>query len=489
MRFRYLAYSFGLTMTYFGLLVCIPIVVSLIYKEYQSMLPFLLTSILAISTGYILQKLSIIKGEIKNLNDIKKSEGLFIVTISWVLAGIIAGIPYTFYGLSIYDALFESVSGITTTGATIFTHFNYPHAIMFWRSFTQWLGGMGIIVLFIAILPQFAVAGRQMFFAEAPGPTEDKFTPRIRSTASSLWVVYAGLTLLEIVCLIVAGMPVFDSVCNSLSTVAAGGFSPNPDSIMGYHSNYITWIVLFFMFLAGSSFNLQHRAYSKLNPFLMWKNEEFRVYFWVSAGITILVATSLFLNDHFSIFDSITNGAYQVISLMTSTGSASSDYTHWDFSTQILLFLTMFTGACASSTGGGIKIVRWILLYKIMKVELKKILHPNAILNIKINDTIIQKDVLTQTITFFMFYFGITFISILLITLIEHNFIIGISAPVSAIGNIGPAFGHSTGPMSNFESLHNSSKLILTFNMLIGRLELIPFLVFLEKDFYNFKID
>lgn len=489
MRFRYLAYSFGLTMTYFGILVCIPIIVSLIYKEYQSMLPFLLTSILAISVGYILQKLSILKGEIKNLNDIKKSEGLFIVTIFWVLAGIIAAIPYSFYGLSLCDSFFEAVSGITTTGATILTDFNYPHTFMFWRSFTQWLGGMGIIVLFIAILPQFAVAGRQMFFAEAPGPTEDKFTPRIRSTASSLWIVYVGLTILEIICLIIAGMPIFDAVCNSLSTVAAGGFSPNPESIMGYHSNYITWIVLLFMFLAGSSFNLQHRAYSKFNPFLMWKNEEFRVYFGVFIGITILVASSLFLNDHFNLFASITNGAYQVISLMTSTGSVSSDYTRWDFSTQILLFLIMFTGACASSTGGGIKIVRWILLYKIMKVELKKILHPNAILNIKINENIIQKDVLTQTITFFMFYFGIMFVSIILVTLIEHNLIIGIATPVSAIGNIGPAFGQAMGPMSSFESLHSSTKLILIFNMLIGRLELIPFLVFLEKDFYNFKID
>ena len=190
MRFRYLAYSFGLTMTFFGILVCIPVTVSLIYKEYQSMLPFLLTSVLSISTGYILQKLSVLKGDIKNLNDIKKSEGLFIVAISWILAGIIAAVPYMFYGLSGVDALFEAVSGITTTGATVLTNFNYPHALMFWRSFTQWLGGMGIIVLFIAILPQFAVAGRQMFFAEAPGPTEDKFTPRIKSTASSLWVVY-----------------------------------------------------------------------------------------------------------------------------------------------------------------------------------------------------------------------------------------------------------------------------------------------------------
>ena len=489
MRLNYLAYSFGLTMTYFGLIVCIPIIISIIFQEYNSIIPFLITSVFAISIGYILQKLSTQKGQLKNLNDIKKSEGLFIVTISWILAGLTAAVPYLFYGLSPIDSLFESISGITTTGATIFQTYDYPHALIFWRSFTQWLGGMGIIVLFIAILPQFAVAGRQMFFAEAPGPTEDKFTPRIRSTASYLWLVYAGLTVIEIICLCVAGMPVFDSVCNSLSTIAAGGFSPNPESIMGYNSNFITWIILIFIFLAGSSFNLQHRAYTKFNPFLIWKNEEFRVYFGIFATISLLVAGSLILNDHYNITEALTNACYQVISLMTSTGSASSDYTEWNFTTQILLFIATFTGGCASSAAGGIKIVRWILLYKIMRVEIKKILHPNAVLNIKVNDAIIQKDVLTQTIIFILFYIAITIISIFVISIIEKNLIIGISSAISAIGNIGPGFGSVIGPMGSCSSLHTSTKLILIFNMLIGRLELIPFLVFLERDFYNFKKD
>ena len=284
MRFNYLSYSFGLVLTFFGLLVCTPVIVSLIYKEYDSMMPFLITAILSISIGYIFNQIGKLKGQLKNLNDIKKSEGLFIVTLSWILVSFIAAIPYMFYDISPVNALFESVSGVTTTGATILTKFSYPHAIMFWRCFTHWLGGMGIIVLFIAILPQFAIAGRQMFFAESPGPTEDKFTPRIRSTASSLWLVYIGLTIVQVICLTIAKMPLFDSICNSMATVAAGGFSPNPESIMGYHSNCIVWIMMVFVFLAGSSFNLQHRAYTKLNPLLMWKNEEFRVYFGVFAG-------------------------------------------------------------------------------------------------------------------------------------------------------------------------------------------------------------
>ncbi len=489
MRFNYLSYSFGLVLTFFGLLVCTPIIFSLIYKEYDSMMPFLITAILSISVGYIFNQIGKLKGQLKNLNDIKKSEGLFIVTMSWILVSIIAAIPYMFYGISPVDSLFESVSGVTTTGATILTTFSYPHAVMFWRCFTHWLGGMGIIVLFIAILPQFAIAGRQMFFAESPGPTEDKFTPRIRSTASSLWLVYLGLTIIQIICLTIAKMPLFDSICNSMATVAAGGFSPNPESIMGYHSNYIVWIMMVFIFLAGSSFNLQHRAYTKLNPLLMWKNEEFRVYFGIFAGISFMVALSLVLNDHYKIFDAITHGCYQVISIMTSTGSASVDFAKWSFTSQVLLFLAMFTGACASSTGGGIKIVRWMLVYKIMKMELKKILHPNAVINIKVNDSIVSKDVLSQTIGFIMFYFAIVLIAVLAISIIEKNIVIGISSAITSIGNVGPGFGRIIGPMSNFECLHTSSKLIMIFNMLVGRLELIPFLVFLEKDFYNFKFD
>ena len=189
----------------------------------------------------------------------KKIGSPFIVAISWVIFGILAALPFLFYGINPVDALFESVSGITTTGATILTHYNYPKTMFFWRSFTQWLGGMGIIVLFVAVLPQFAVAGRQMFFAEAPGPVEEKLSPRIRNTASALWGIYLGLTILAAILLVMAGMPKFDAVCNAMSTLAAGGFSPNSQSTMGYNSNLITWIMTFFMFFAGASFILQYK--------------------------------------------------------------------------------------------------------------------------------------------------------------------------------------------------------------------------------------
>lgn len=486
MRINYLAYAFEIILKYFGFIILTPIFFSLYYKEYTSIIPFMITAMLSIGLSLLL-KFLLKNSKIDNLNDVKKSEGLFIVATSWILGGLISSLPYIFYGMCPIDALFESTSGITTTGASICGNIDYPRAIYFWRALTQWLGGMGIIVLFIAVLPQFAVAGRQMFFAESPGPTEDKFTPRIRSTASALWKVYIIMTLIETILLKLVGMPLFDSFCNSLSTLSAGGFSTNASSTMGYHSYPITWIILIFMIIAGANFNLQYKAFMKFDILALFKNEEFRVYIATLLGISALVATSLYVNDKYDIFYCITNGAYQVISLMTSTGSASANYSTWDLSTQTLLFLAMFTGGCASSASGGIKITRWVLLWKIMSTEVKKILHPNAVINIKMDNTIISKEILSQTVMFVCFYFALIAISVVVITVLEQNIVVGFSGSVSAIGNIGPAFGHIIGPMNNFESLHPISKLILILDMYIGRLELIPFLVMLEKDFWTFK--
>ncbi|MBR3889777.1 TrkH family potassium uptake protein, partial [bacterium] len=240
MRQNYLAYAFETILKYFGIILLIPCVFSIYFKEYASVVPFVTTSFISFFLSFIAKSL-IGKNKLENLNDIKKSEGLFIVTTSWLTAGLISAIPFLFYDLSFIDAIFEAASGITTTGASICTNFDYPKAIFFWRSFMQWLGGMGIIILFIAILPQFAIAGRQMFYAESPGPTEEKFTPRIKNASSALWKIYITLTIIQTTLLMVAGMPAFDSLCNSLSTISAGGFSTNPESTMGYHSNYITW--------------------------------------------------------------------------------------------------------------------------------------------------------------------------------------------------------------------------------------------------------
>lgn len=487
MRLSYLAYAIGIIMIYIGIVILAPAAVAIYYHEYSSVIPFVTASLISMLIGLSLRTFVQGASAIENLNDIKKAEALFIVAVSWMVFGIISAIPYLFYGITPLDALFESVSGITTTGATILTNFNYAHAFFFWRSLTQWLGGLGIIVLFIAILPQFAVAGRQMFFAEAPGPTEDKFTPRIRNTASALWKVYAGLTILEIILLMWAKMPGFDAICNSLSTLAAGGFSPNPESIMGYHSNYVTWIVLIFMFFAGASFNLQYKVIVQKNPLLLFKNEEFRTYLFLVLFMSGLIAVSLILNDRYNLFGAITASLYQVISITTSTGSASADYAQWNFTSKILLFLVMFMGSCASSAGGGIKMARWLVVFKSMKSELLRILHPNAIVNIKVDNKTVAPEVARQIIVFVFFYFLIFGITAVLMTIIEQSTTIGLTGAITAIGNIGPGFGQIIGPMGSFSSLHPLSKSLMVIGMLVGRLELIPFLVFLQTDFWSLK--
>ncbi len=484
MRRTHLAYAFDIILKSFAIMILLPVIIAIIYKQYDSIIPFVSASAISFVLSLIC-KFMYKSENIENLNDIKKCECLFIVVMAWVVAGIIACIPYLFFDIPPIDALFEAVSGITTTGAGINTNMDYPKAVFFWRSLTQWLGGMGIIVLFIAVLPQFAVAGRQMFFAESPGPTEEKFTPRIRSTASSLWKIYIFLTLLEIILLCVAGMPLFDSVCNSFSTLSAGGFSPNGESIMGYNSIFITWIVLVFIFLSGANFNLQFKAITKFDITTLFKSEEFRAYLFIFLGISALVCGSLILNDHYKIFDAITHSMYQVISIMSSTGSFSDDYSQWHFTTKTLLFIAMFTGGCASSASGGVKIARWVLIGKIMKNEVKKIVHPNAVLNVKMDNNIIGRDILAQTVMFVSFFMGLIAISVVIISILEQDIIIGITGSISAIGNIGPAFGSVIGPMGGYETLHPMSKLILIIGMLIGRLELIPFLAFFEKDFWG----
>lgn len=486
MRLNYLLYAIGLVIKYVGFMMLAPVPVAIYYHDMQSVIPFLVVGIISILIGIGVKNITLPESRVENLNDIKKSEALFIVAVSWVLFGLIAAIPYTFYGISPLNAVFESVSSITTTGASIFTHYDYPKTLFFWRSFTQWLGGMGIIVLFVAVLPQFAVAGRQMFFAEAPGPTEEKLSPRIRSTASALWVIYAGLTLLATILLSWAGMPKFDAVCNAMSTLAAGGFSPNAESTMGYHSNLITWIITVFMFLAGANFILQLRVIKQKNPFVLFKNEEFRVYTYVTLLLSMLVAGALYFHDNYKAFDAITAGMYQVISFITSTGSACVDYAQWSFSAKLLLFIAMFTGSCAGSAGGGIKITRWVLIFKSMKSEIFRVLHPNAITNIKIDNNIIQPEIIRQIVVFVFFYFLIFFISSIVISLVEQDAVIGLTGSITTLGDCGPGFGQ-IGPMSNFNNIHAISKVFFIINMLVGRLELVPFLVLLQRDFWTVK--
>ena len=476
MRFDYLAFVLKKILKLSALISVLPMLVALYYKEYPSLYPFLYTGIIALIINLFLTKAS---GNIKNLNDIRKTNCFGIVVTSWFITTIVLAIPFLFFGISPIDALYESTSGITTTGSTIFTHYNYPHALLFWRALSQGIGGLGILVIFIAILPQFAVAGRQMFFAETPGPGEEMLTPRIRSTASAMYKIYLTLTILLAILLKITGMNWFDSICTSMSTLSCGGFITK-ENLFIHASSLTLWIITIFMVISGTNFNLLWRCFAKRNLKTLIKDEEFRVYIYIFLLLSAAAALCGYINMNYTITDVIRDGAFSIISIMTSNGFAIDSYASWPLSAQVFLFIAMFTGASASSTSGGIKIIRWVLVFKFLKTEITRVFHPNAVINIKTNNQIVPKDVIGQVLIFMFFYFLIFIFSAIIITIIEHNAEAGILSAINALGNI----GFAPDGISSFSPV---TKLILIFDMLIGRLEIIPFLVLLQPEFWEIR--
>ena len=482
MKVKNILNPLGIILMAFGFLILIPIATALLYNDYYSIIPFVFAATLSLILGLVARWYGRFS---KNIDSLSKREGLLIVSSAWLFCSLVGAVPYLFYGLHPVDAFFESASGITTTGATILTDFSmYPKAFFFWRSLTQWLGGMGIIVLFIAILPQFAVAGRQMFFAEAPGPTEEKITPRIKHTAKALWLVYLLLTLLEAAALSIAGMPIFDAVCNSLTTLAAGGFSPHPLSIMGYQNSAATWIIIVFMFLAGSNFALQYRLIIKGKPGPLFNNEEFRVYSVIIFFLAVFLVLFLIQDNTYDVSSSIRDSAFQIISILTTTGFSSTDFALWSVPAQTFLFIAMLVGGCAGSAGGGVKVVRISFLFKYLRRETVQAIHPKAVLPLKIGKAIVSTEIQGQILGFLFFYLTIILLSSIAVTLIEGNSSVGLVGTLATIGNIGPGFGE-IGPMGTFGGLSPLTKLIFICNMIVGRLELIPFLVMLHPDFWK----
>ncbi len=482
MKNRPISNALGLILIGFGIITLSPIVVAILEKEYGSILPFVITSSSAVILGVLFK---IRGGWVNNFDNIKRSDGLLIVTLTWLLTAFIGAIPYFFYDLSVVDAYFESVSGFTTTGATILTDFSqYPKDFFFWRSLSQWLGGMGIIVLFVAVLPQFAVAGRKIFFAEAPGPTEEKITPRIAHTAKALWLVYVLLTVIEIALLTFSGMPFFDAICNSFTTMAAGGFSPHPQSIMGYNNPLAVWIITVFMFLAGSNFALQYRFLIQLKPRSLFKNEEFKLYIAITVILSLLLALFLLSGKEPDFAASVRDSFFQVVSIITTTGFSSADFALWIIPAQLVLLTVMFVGGCAGSAGGGIKVVRILFAGKFLKREVSQTLHPQAILPIKLDGVTVPDNVQRQMISFLLFYVVIALVSGITVSAIEGNLSVGFVGTMATIGNIGPGFGE-IGPMGTFGNLTIATKCIFIVDMIVGRLELIPFMVMLHPDFWK----
>ena len=429
----------------------------------------------------------------KSLNS---KDGFAIVTFAWITVALAGSLPFYLSGVipNFTDAWFEAMSGVTTTGATIIgnpatlPHLingieSMPHGVLFWRSFLQWIGGMGIIVFTIAILPLLGVGGVQLFKAEVPGPVADKIKPRVKETAKILWLVYIGFTFLQFLLLGFAGMPWFDSICHAFTTMPTGGFSTQNASIAAYSNPTIHYIIIFFMFVAGVNFTLHFRAITG-NYKSYFKDYEFKVYFLI-----LFVATMfIFLNISFSNSDwshnSFLISLFQSLALMTGTGYANADYELWPFFSQLLLFFMMFFGAMGGSTSGGMKIARVILLIKYSATETRRMLHSRAIIPIRIGDRTISDDVIRNTLGFFLIYLSFFVLTSLVLTALNYDFTSSLSVAASAIGNVGPAFG-AFGPTDNYALLHPIGKWMMTFCMLLGRLEIFTIMVLFSRTFWK----
>jgi trk system potassium uptake protein TrkH len=483
----------GLLLVFLGLTMIPSCLWSVYYKEYNDIYSIVLSSILTILSGSILYSLKYLLNfkDNKPNKDLSSSDAFTIVTLGWLFSALFGALPFYLSNneLSFIDSFFESMSGLTTTGATILGSNSIPieslsHGLLFWRSFTHFLGGMGIIVFSIALLPLLGIGGVQLFRAEVAGPTADKITPRIKQTAKLLWGIYVGFVLFLTVIYYFEGMSFFDSLCHSFGTMATGGFSTHSESLSFFNSSIIEWTTIIFMFAAATNFTL-HYIFIAKGEFKYFKNSEFRVYFSIILFVSFLIFLNLIFNNINSFgFDTMRDSIFTTISLLTTTGYTTENYELWpNFATSMCFFL-LFLGGTAGSTTGGIKIIRTILIFKYLFVELKRILHPNGIYTIKIGDKIIDDNIIKNTLGFYMFYMFIFIGFAFCISMYDIDLLTSLSTSASAIGNVGPGLG-DIGPSDNWGHFPPFIKLFSTFCMLLGRLEIYTVIALISKIFWK----
>ena len=483
MKFNLIFYVVGNFLKYFGLLMLIPAAISMIYKD-NELTAFLVTSLITVTSGFILEQAT---KKAANIKEISRQEAFLIAALCWLLACLYGALPYLFLNVFSHpvDAIFESFSGFTTTGATVLTQIEiHPHGILFYRCFTQWLGGMGILILAIAILPRLSVGGMQLMGLEAPGPTTEKLTPRISETAKKLWAVYIMLSAVCFALLLLSGLSVFDSVTTSFSTLATGGFSVKDASIGGYNSVLVESIVIVFMFLSGINYVLLyylfHGRYNKL-----LNSSEFKFYLLLTILFILFTAFDLIVNHFMNFSDAIRYSTFQVVSIITTTGFSSTHFDLWPKFAVFMIFTLMFVGACAGSTSGSIKSLRILILIKKGYREINKLIKPRAVLPVRIDTKVVGDDVLSSVTSFFLLFMFIFTVSVLVLLFSEELSILGaLSASAAAITNVGPGFAE-VGASQNYQFLSGFSKIYLCFLMLLGRLELFTILVLFTPLFWR----
>jgi trk system potassium uptake protein TrkH len=473
MNFRLIANTTSYVLWVEAGFLLLPLAASVLYGE--AWLPFFGTAVLCILLGTALHLVPVKKAQMHS------RDGFMAVALGWIVLSLTGALPYAFTGaLTHYvDAVFETVSGLTTTGSTVFPEVEHlPRSVLLWRSLTQWMGGMGVLVLFLALMPKLGDGAVYLMRAESPGPIKSKLVPKVGSTAKILYAIYVALTVLEMVCLRLAGATWFSAVNHAFTTMATGGFSIYNTSLSGA-SPAVMWIVTAFSFLAGVNFSLPFLAVTgRLRAAL--RSEELRVYLSIVVGVTLLICLCLRVQAGVPLGESVTDAAFQTVTIITTTGFATVDFALWPTFCRMALLVLMFTGGCAGSTSGGIKLSRVLILWKSLVRELKRMVHPNHVSVIKVDGQPVEERVVSSTGAYIMAYMAVLLAGALVVSWDNFGFQESFAASLTCISNVGPGLG-ILGPMENFSILSPLSKIALSLEMLTGRLELMPMLALLTR--------
>ncbi len=479
MRIQAVIHILGFLLMFLAIAMLLPVPFSLYYDS-GDYISFIISAAITFIIGFTAFKTTRLD------KDLRTREGFGIVTFGWISFSLLGSLPFLISGQipSFTDAFFETMSGFTTTGASILTDIEaLPHGILLWRSLTHWMGGMGIIVLSLAILPFLGVGGMQLFKAEVPGPVPDKLKPRVTETAKILWGVYILISAIETILLMIGGMNLFEALCHTFGTMATGGFSTKNASIGQYNSAYFEYVIIVFMLIAGTNFSLHYRFINK-DFKAYFKNNELVFFFTLVAGATIFIGFDTLTNHFPNIEEAFRKTLFQVTSILTTTGYVTADFEQWSFTSQFILFLFMFIGGCAGSTGGGMKIIRLYVLIKFVSAEIRRLLHPKGVIPVRVGAHVIPRDIVAHVLGFLALMMGLFILGVIIMSVLGLDMASSFGAVAATLGNIGPGLG-SVGPTDNYAHIPLVGKWFLTFFMLVGRLEIYTVLILLAPTFWK----
>jgi len=471
LNIRMIVKSLGMVICIEALCMLPSLLVSLIYGQ-DDWKAFLFAIMISFACGFLM---SLTRTGNSNFST---RDGFAVVALSWISISVFGSLPFLFSGAisSPIDAFFETVSGFSTTGASILKNIEaLPRGLLFWRSFTNWMGGMGVLVLTLAVLPTAGASSFHIMKAEATGPSTEKLVPKLGQTAKILYTIYTAMTALQVILLLISGMPLFDSLVHSFGSAGTGGFSIKNTSIGAYNNVFAEVIITVFMFLFGINFTLYFQIL-RGNYRNIMKDTEFRFYLGTVLVSILLITADLFRNGLFTIGQSLRHSSFQVSTIITTTGYSTTDFNLWPTFSKVILMVLMFFGASAGSTGGGMKCIRIVLLLKIAKREIMKAIHPRAINTVKVGHSTVSDEILAETTSFFFIYIALFALSSIIVSIDGKDLVTSVTASIATISNIGPGFG-AIGPLGNFSEFSTITKLVLSFNMIAGRLELIPMLI------------